>query len=130
MPVSDESEMIRFALPKALADEIRELQRSLGERDPKPGKFFRDRTADLIQREMQRQADREGLANLARTAADVRELRERFDKFLGIFHTYSKTQVENTAGTLKAISDQLDALQQQIGEASFLAALGDGKDGK
>lgn len=129
MPVSDESEMIRFALPKALADEIRELQRGLGERDPKPGKFFRDRAADLIQRERQRQADREGLADLARTAADVRELRERFDRFLGIFQAYSKTQIENTAGTLKAIADQLDALQQQIGEASFLAALGDGKDG-
>jgi hypothetical protein len=122
--------MIRFALPKALADEIRELQRGLGEREPKPGKFFRDRAADLIQRERQRQADREGLADLARTAADVRELRERFDRFLGIFQAYSKTQVENTATTLKAISDQLDALQQQIGEASFLMALGDGKDGK
>lgn len=130
MPVSDDSEMIRFALPKALADEIRELQRGLGEREPKPGKFFRDRAADLIQRERQRQADREGLADLARTAADVRELRERFDRFLGIFQAYSKTQVENTATTLKAISDQLDALQQQIGEASFLMALGDGKDGK
>jgi hypothetical protein len=122
MPISDANELVRFSLPKELADEIRALQRDLGE-SPKAGKFFRDRAAGLIQRERQRQADREGLANLARTAAEIRQLRERFDKFLGIFHSYSKLQTETTANTLAAIAGQLGALQQQLADASFAAAL-------
>ncbi len=129
MPISDNNELVRFSLPRELADEIRALQRDLGERDPKPGKFFRDRAAGLIQRERQRQADREGLANQARTAAEIRQLRERFDKFLGIFHSYSKLQTETTAGTLAAIATQLETLQQQLVDASFAAAL-NAQDGK
>ena len=123
MPVSEANELVRFSLPRELADEIRTLQRDLGERDPKAGKFFRDRAAGLIQRERQRQADREGVANLAKTAAEVRQLRERFDTFLGIFHTYSKLQTETTASTLAAIAGQLEALQQQFADSSFAAAL-------
>lgn len=129
MPVSEANELVRFSLPRELADEIRALQRDLGERDPKAGKFFRDRAAGLIQRERQRQADREGLASLAKTAADVGQLRERFDKFLGIFHTYSKLQTETIAGTLAAMASQLDAVQQQLAEASFSSAL-NAEDGK
>lgn len=129
MPISDSNELVRFSLPRELADDIRALQRDLGERDPKPGKFFRDRAAGLIQRERQRQADREALANSARTAAEIRQLRERFDKFLGIFHAYSKLQTETTAGTLAALASQIDSMQQQLAQVDFAAAL-NAQDGK
>lgn len=120
MPVSNESEMIRFALPKTLADEIRELQRGLGERDPKPGKFFRDRAADVIQRERQRQADGKSLQSIR---ADVGALGEKVEKFLGVFQRYASFQTDQVASSLQLIAEQLESLNQQVSGASFLSAL-------
>lgn len=124
MPISDESEMIRFALPKILADEIRELQRDLGDRDPKPGKFFRDRTADLIQRERQRLADNTALQSVK---SDLQKLQEKFDRFLGVFQKYAEIQTKGTSKNLEAIAKQLEDLNQQINSATFAAALGEEK---
>lgn len=122
MPVSDDSEMIRFALPKVLANEIRELQQSLGERDSKPGKFFRDRAADLIQRERQRQADGKSLQSIQ---ADVGALGEKVDKFLGVFQRYASFQTDQVAKSLESIAEQLDNLNHQVSQSAFAAALGD-----
>lgn len=105
MPVGEKSEMVRFALPVEIADEIRELLVDRGVGDPKIGVWFRENAKLLI--ELERQS-----LDLLQIRSDVAKISGDFSQMLQIFHKFARVQAE-----------QISRIESQIAEIGLELAL-------